>query len=77
MLNTTNAADTGRRAPTRARRSDFLTVAEAAELASVEGATMRVWCATGAVKAVRVVGRWRVDAADLNELLHGRPSPTR
>lgn len=68
--------DTSRQTPTRARRS-YLSPAEAAKLAGVDPGTIRTWCERGAVRATFIVGRWRVDAGDLRELLENGRRPAR
>lgn len=65
--------DTGTpRRPSRAiTRRPFITTGEAAARAHVSTSTIRVWIETGALPGIRVVGRMRIDPADLDALLKG------
>ncbi len=55
------------------RFSDFLTAPRAAELVGVTPQTITGWCRRYPGLAVRVIGRWRVDAAALDRVLCGQP----
>src|SRR4029077_15918894 len=63
----------------RRRAAAMLTVAEAAVLAGVRPTTVRAWCASGRLVAVRVLrtekgrGECRIRRADLDPLLGGHP----
>jgi len=61
---------TGANANTRLGRA-FLTCVEAAELADCSAEAIRRWCDTGILPARKIVGRWRIDPADLDRLLYG------
>ena len=49
--------------------SSFLTTQEAAARAGVSAASVRRWLREGTLDGVRVVGRLRVDAADLEQVI--------
>jgi hypothetical protein len=62
------------RAPVR-RTPAYITPAAAAAVADVSTASVVRWCQEGTLLARKIVGRWRVDAADLTRLLNGDDPP--
>lgn len=75
----TTAATTRRtrraHAPSSSAYPEFLDTSQAAARAGVHRQTAMRWAEAGVVRAIKVVGRWRIDAADLERLLHGEPPP--
>jgi hypothetical protein len=74
LMSQTQTIASSQRAPVR-RTADYLTPAAAAAVADVSTASIVRWASEGTVLAWKVVGRWRVDAADLARLLAGDAPP--
>lgn len=65
--------------PTRKRQMTNLTTSQAAQLRKVDTSTIRRWCESGKLKAVKWGRDWQIDADDLAQFQPkpvGRPKET-
>jgi len=60
------------RAPVRRSAVDWITTTEAGRRANASKASIVRWVSGGALAGYKVVGRWRIDPADLDRLLAGQ-----
>lgn len=58
-------------------QQEFLTVKEVANRLRVTTRSVTEWCMTGKVRATRVGRRWRIYAADFDQVLKAREEEVR